>query len=85
MPARRRGNHKVGLSTDAVRNHAASNRWQYLLDVVIVEAQDCRAVKRNFVDEVSECSPNCLDVGVVIEMLAVYVRDDRDNRRQFQE
>ncbi len=69
----------------AVRDGAAFDLRQDLLYVLIVQAQESRAVKRDFVDELGKRFADFLDAGVMVEMLAIDVGDDRENWRQLQE
>ena len=80
----RAGDPQFGLRARTVGDHAAVHSRQNLLDVLVVEAQNGRAIKRNLCDERRERCADLFDARVVIQMLAVDVGDDRDDRRQLQ-
>ena len=79
------GDPQVGLRAGAVGDHAAIDARQNLLDVFVVQAQDRRAIERNRFDELDERPADLFEIRVVIQMLAVDVGDDRQNRRELQE
>src|SRR5205823_3089178 len=77
-------NFKVYLRGSAVGNGTATDFWKDLLNVLVVHAQHCRAIKRNLVDEIRERSLDLLEGSVVIQMLTINVSDNRDDGCQLQ-
>jgi len=55
------------------------------LHVGLVNAQNCRAVKRHAVDELNEGILDVLERGVLVQVLAVNGRHHCDDRRKHQE
>src|SRR6266481_4064860 len=76
---------KVGLAGSPVGDDRALDVGDDGLHVGLIEAQNRRAVKRHAIDELDEGTLNVFQRGVLIEMLAVDRRYDRDHRREQQE
>src|SRR6185437_9766542 len=77
-------NFKIHLRRSAVSNRPAANVRKNSLDIRIFHANDGGAIERNLVNELGKSSTNFVDRGVVIQMLPVDVRHNRDNRGQLQ-
>src|SRR5690242_3855152 len=80
-----RGNREVRLRNHAVGDRPPPDRGENLLHILLVETHDGGAVERHLIYEFRECRSNLRDRGVVIEMLAVDVRDHGENGRELQE
>ena len=76
---------QIRLRHSSIRNRAPANRRQNLLDIFVVQAQNGRAVERNFVDELSESRAYLNNRRIVVQMLTVDVGDDGQNGREFEE
>ena len=77
--------HEVGARLHAVRDDPLLDPWDQQLDVRLIEAEDGRTVERHPVHERDERVADGVEAPVVIEMLGVDGRDDRDRRRELQE
>jgi hypothetical protein len=76
---------QIRLGAGAVRDGAAPDGRQNSLHVIVVHADDGRTVKRNLVDELDERGADFVERGVVIQVLAIDVGDDSQDRRELQE
>src|SRR6266850_1555717 len=77
--------HEVRARFQAVGDDPLLDSRDEELDVRLIQAQDRRAVEGHLVDERDEGVADRVEAPVVIEMLGVDGRDDRDRRRQLQE
>src|SRR5579884_491050 len=73
------------LGVLAVSYGSTVNEREHLLHVLVIEAQNGSAVKRNLINELAEGEPDVLDAGVMVQMLAIDVGDHGQYRRQLQE
>ena len=78
-----RGLH-VGLCRGPIGHGPPLDFGQYGLHIGIVHAHNRRAVEWNLVDELHERRLNRCKRRVVVEVLAIDIRDHRQNRGQFQ-
>ena len=78
------GDLQAGLLAAPVSDDAAIYQRKKLLDVFVVQAQDGRAVERHLLNELEERGANLDDGRIVIQMLAVDVRDHRQDRAELQ-
>ncbi len=68
-----------------VGDGAAVHGWKQLLHILVVQAQDRGAVERNFLDELEKRRANLDDGRIVVQMFAIDIGHDRENRAQLQE
>ena len=76
---------QIGLRAGAVGDGAAADGGQDGLHVIVVQADDGRAVERNLVDELDEGGADGVERGVVVQVFAVDVGDDREDGRELEE
>src|SRR6266436_1747858 len=76
---------EVGTRLEPVRDDPLLDAREQELDVRLIQAQHRRAVERHLVDERDERVADHVEAPVVVEVLGVDRRDDRDRRRQLQE
>src|SRR5579884_1619151 len=74
---------EIDLRGASVGDGAAANGGEDLLDVFIFNAEDRRAIERNFIDELGEGVLNIGESRVMIQMLAVDVGDYGDDGREL--
>src|SRR5215470_7975106 len=76
---------EVGARLEPVRDDPLLDARDQELDVRLIQAQHGRAVERHLVHERDERVADRVEARVVVEVLGVDRRDDRDRRRQLQE
>ena len=76
---------EIGARLEPVGDHALLDLRNHLLDIGLVEAEHGRAVERHLVHEGEEGGADRVEVGVVVEVLGVHRRHDRDGRRELEE
>ncbi len=76
----------VGRARDPVRENAAVRLAREIGDFEIIDAEHRDAVERQPMQEIRERLAHAIEIArVVLEMIGIDVRDDRDHRRQQQE
>ena len=84
-PAPKIRNFEVRLSRAAVSDGAPLDLRQDLLHVLVVQAEERGAVKRDFVHKLRKGFADFFDIRVMVEMLAIDVGHDGEDRRKLQE
>src|SRR6202044_2523274 len=74
-----------GLLAASVSNDAAIHQGKKLLNVLVVQAQDGRPVERHLLNKLEECGADLHNGRIVIQVLAIDVRNHGQDRAQLQE
>ena len=77
------GPHQISGPGQTIGLIAFRHGWQQRRDMRIVPAQHRQTVEGNLVDECDECLHDPFQRPIVIQMLAVHVRDHDDRRGQL--
>src|ERR1700756_3221192 len=76
---------QVGLARRAIRKDGPLNTGNDRLNVGLIEAKDCGAVKRYTIHKLDKGALNVFERAVLIEVFAVYGGNHSDDRREQQE
>src|SRR5262249_55186270 len=77
------GSHHVGLSGRAIGNGSSPDQGRDALELGGGPTNRPRPGKRHFIDELDERGPDLIQRWIVVEMLAVDIRDDCHDRRKL--
>ena len=75
---------QISLRAHAVGENAPIHRRKNLLNIRIVDAQNGHAIERNFPDEFGKRPADRVEIWIMIEMLAIDIRHNCDDRRKLQ-
>ena len=75
---------QAGLRALAVGDDSPIEGRQHLLYVFVIQAEDCRAIKRNLLHELNKCSTDLDDGWIVVQVFVIDVRHNGQNRAQLE-